>query len=200
MTVLTEARESFDCFGSTCTVLVAGADGHELAAAARDLLLGWHDRFTRFDPDSELSRLNADARATIPVTPMMARLAAAVADAALITGGLVDGTLLDEVEEAGYRADLAAPLDLPTALMLAPPRRPAGARSPAPHLSIDFRTLVVRRPPGLRIDGGGLAKGLFADAVAETLGHRSTRSTARATCGSAAPPAPSPSSRRSTAT
>ena len=174
--VLTETRSQFRCFGSTCEAFVIGdapgRSAREAVALARSFLLGWHDRFTRFDPDSELSRLNADARATIPVTPMMARLAAAVADAALITGGLVDGTLLDEVEEAGYRADLAAPLDLPTALMLAPPRRPAGARSPAPHLSIDFRTLVVRRPPGLRIDGGGLAKGLFADAVAETLGHR----------------------------
>jgi thiamine biosynthesis lipoprotein len=169
---MTEARRSFECFGSTCTVLVTAADGEELAGAARALLLGWHDRFTRFDPDSELSRLNADNRATIPVTPMMARLAAAVADAALMTGGLVDGTLLDEVEEAGYRADLAAPLDLPTALMLAPPRHAAGARSPALHLSIDFGALVLRRPPGLRLDGGGLAKGLFADAIAETLGGR----------------------------
>jgi FAD:protein FMN transferase len=169
---MTEAYESFDCFGSTCTVLVGGPDGPEQAAAARGLLRAWHDRFTRFDPDSELSRLNADRRATIPVTPMMARLAAAVADAALITGGLVDGSLLDEVEEAGYRADLAAPLDLPTALALAPPRRAAAPRSPALHMSIDFRALTLCRPPGLRIDGGGLAKGLFADAVAETLGQR----------------------------
>jgi thiamine biosynthesis lipoprotein len=169
---MTEAYESFDCFGSTCTVLVGGPDGPEQAAAARGLLRAWHDRFTRFDPDSELSRLNADHRATIPVTPMMARLAAAVADAALITGGLVDGSLLDEVEEAGYRADLAAPLDLPTALALAPPRRAAAPRSPALHMSIDFRALTLCRPPGLRIDGGGLAKGLFADAVAETLGQR----------------------------
>ena len=51
MTVLTEACESFDCFGSTCTVLVAGAADRELGRGARrDLLLGWHDRFTRFDP------------------------------------------------------------------------------------------------------------------------------------------------------
>jgi FAD:protein FMN transferase len=169
---MTEARESFDCFGSTCTVLVGGAGGGELAGAARELLLGWHDRFTRFDPDSELSRLNADHRSTIPVTPMMARLASAVADAALLSGGLVDGTLLDEVEQAGYRGDLQAPLDLPTALTLAPPRRAAAARAPALQLSIDFSALVLSRPPGLRIDGGGLAKGLFADVVAETLGDR----------------------------
>ena len=166
---MTETCESFECFGATCTVLVGGAGGREMAEAARDLLLAWHDRFTRFDPGSELSRLNADRRASIPVTPMMARLAAAVADAALLTDGLVDGTLLDEVEDAGYRADLTAPLDLPTALSLAPPRRAAAPRAPVPELSVDFHALVVRRAPGLRIDGGGLAKGLFADVVAETL-------------------------------
>ena len=48
MTVLDRGARSFACFGSACTVLVAGADGHELAAADRGLL-GWHERFTRFD-------------------------------------------------------------------------------------------------------------------------------------------------------
>jgi FAD:protein FMN transferase len=169
---MTEAIESFDCFGARCTVMVGGPDGAAPARAARDLLLAWHDRFTRFDPDSELSRLNADRRAAVPVTPLMGRLAAAVARAAELTGGLVDATLLDAIEDAGYREDLQAPLDLPQALALAPPRRAASPRATGCPVSVDFHALVVRRPPGLRIDGGGLAKGLFADVVAETLGDR----------------------------
>jgi FAD:protein FMN transferase len=169
---MSEAVESFDCFGARCAVLVGGADGPKLADAARELLLAWHDRFTRFDPESELSRLNADRRASVPVTPLMGRLAAAVADAAELTGGLVDATLLDEIEDAGYREDLAAPLGLREALALAPPRRAAAPRSGGCPVSVDFHALVVRRPPGLRIDSGGLAKGLFADVVAETLGER----------------------------
>lgn len=169
---MTEAIESFDCFGARCTVLVGGPDGPARARAARDLLLAWHDRFTRFDPDSELSRLNADHRAAVPVTPLMGRLAAAVGDAAELTGGLVDATLLDAIEDAGYREDLQAPLDLPQALALAPPRRAASPRATGCPVSVDFHALLVRRPPGLRIDGGGLAKGLFADVVAETLGDR----------------------------
>jgi FAD:protein FMN transferase len=166
---MTEACESFACFGATCTVLVGGPGADGMAAAARDLLLAWHDRFTRFDPDSELSRLNADRRATVPVTPLMGRLAAAVADAAELTDGLVDGTLLDEIEAAGYDDDLPGSLDLPQALALAPPRRAATARSRRPQVSVDFHSLIVCRPPGLRIDAGGLAKGLFADVVAETF-------------------------------
>jgi thiamine biosynthesis lipoprotein len=37
---------------------------------------------------------------------------------------------------------------------------------------VDFGALTVRRPPGTRIDGGGLAKGLFADVIAVTLRDR----------------------------
>jgi FAD:protein FMN transferase len=56
--------------------------------------------------------------------------------------------------------------------VLAPPRRAA-----TPHpierwrvLRADTRANVVFRPPGLRLDSGGLAKGLFCDMLAERLG------------------------------
>jgi FAD:protein FMN transferase len=168
---VTEATDSFACFGGTCTVHVGGEGAREAVAAAKRSLLAWHDRFTRFDAESELSRLNADPRDVVPVTPLMARFAASVADAAELTGGLVDAALLDELERAGYRGDLGTPLDLPTALGLAPPRRPASGRRP-PTIEVDFGALTVRREPGTRLDGGGLAKGLFADVLAETLRGR----------------------------
>jgi thiamine biosynthesis lipoprotein len=104
---MTEAGDSFACFGGTCAVFAGGDGAGEAVAASRSLLLAWHDRFTRFDPASELSRLNADPREAVPVTPLMTRFAAAVAYAAELTGGLVDGTLLGELETAGYRHDLA---------------------------------------------------------------------------------------------
>jgi thiamine biosynthesis lipoprotein len=170
-----EARDTFACFGSSCSVLVmedgpgGGADG--AVAAARACLVSWHDRFTRFMPDSELSRLNADPRRVVPVTPVMARFASAVVEAAELTGGLVDATLLGELERAGYVGDLGEGLPLSTALGLAPSRRPAGPRAGSPWrmLSVDYSALTVERPPGLMLDSGGLAKGLFADVIAETL-------------------------------
>ncbi len=168
---MTEANDSFACFGGTCTVHVGGEGAREAVAAAKRSLLAWHDRFTRFDAESELSRLNADPRDVVPVTPLMARFAASAAYAAELTGGLVDAALLDELERAGYRGDLGTPLDLPTALGLAPPRRPASGRRP-PTIEVDFGALTVRREPGTRLDGGGLAKGLFADVLAETLRGR----------------------------
>lgn len=175
-----EAIETFRCFGSICTVLVSGegpaGSARDAALSARAQLLEWHDRFSRFEPDSELSRLNRQKGGCIAVSPMMARLAEAVRDVGRLTGGLVDGTLLEQVENAGYRTDLGEPLDLRKALHLAPPRRRA---QPSPtrgweQIQIDMVTGMLTRPAGLMLDSGGLAKGLFADVIAENLAsHRS---------------------------
>jgi thiamine biosynthesis lipoprotein len=170
-----EAIERIDCFGSTCAGLVIGAGPLGSAAAAADTvcrtLLGWHRAFSRFEPDSELSLLNRDPRETVEVSPVMARLAEAIRHAATITGGLVDGTLLDQIESAGYRSDLGAGPGLARVLELGPARRPAGPapRSGWQRLSVDLNAHTVTRPTGLRLDGGGLAKGLFADLLAERL-------------------------------
>lgn len=168
-----ETAVTFACFGSTCSVRVTGSGPEAPAAAeaARDQLLEWHRRFTRFDRDSELSRLNADPRETVAVSPTMALLAHAVVRAAESTGGLVDATLLDDIERAGYRSDLARPLPLALALRVAPARVPAGPRPRADWrgLHVELRHNTITRPPGLKLDSGGLAKGLFADLLAERL-------------------------------
>ncbi len=175
-----ETGDAFACFGATCATLVAGDGARRSAAEAvahvRRRLLGWHERFTRFTASSELSLLNADPRETVPVSATLARLAQSVVAAAELTGGLVDGTLLSEIEAAGYREDIRMPLPLPLALRLAPSRKPAAGRAGAPWraLGVDLERSLVHRPAGLALDGGGLAKGLFADILAADLtGHRS---------------------------
>src|SRR4051812_28678394 len=140
-----EVRDEFACFGAMCAVSVIGdVPGRNAAAAvamARSFLLEWHERFTRFTADSELSRLNADPRGVVPVSDSMARLAEAVVAAGRETGGLVDGTLLGEIEAAGYRTDLGLSLTLGRILELAPARRPPGPN------------------PGRRAGGGGVDRG-----------------------------------------
>jgi FAD:protein FMN transferase len=176
-----ELRETFPCFGSECTVIVADEAGNERdSAAAVELakrsLLEWHGRFSRFEPGSELSRLNADPRAMIPVSPLMRRIVEAALSAARQTDGLVDATLIDEIEAAGYDRDLG-PSDAPeasslkAALALAPPRAPAGPSGKARWLGFeaDRRAGTITRPPGVKLDGGGIAKGVFADELAATL-------------------------------
>lgn len=156
---------SFRCFGSACTVHAGPRD----AARARARMLEWHGRFSRFLGDSELSRLNRDPRPAVPVSATMARLVEAIVAAAEQTAGLVDGTLAGEIEAAGYRRDLRAPLPLALALRLAPRRRPAGPDPAARWRELHVEDGILHRPPGVKIDSGGLAKGLFADLIAADL-------------------------------
>ena len=156
---------AFACFGATCAVHA----GPRETARARAQLLEWHGRFSRFLAESELSRLNRDPRWAVPVSPAMARLIEAIVEAGEVTGGLVDGTLAGEIEAAGYRTDLGAPLPLGAALALAPERRPAGPDPAARWRKLRLDGDTLHRPPGVMIDGGGLAKGLFADLIADDL-------------------------------
>lgn len=173
MTARGEIIEAFPCFGSTCGVLVIG-DG-ELGSAvqavdtARACLESWHRRFTRFDRGSELSRLNADPRPAVEVTPIMARFAAAAVAAAEWTGGLVDPTLLADLERAGYTRDLRASLPLDLALRLAPCRHAGGPSPDSRWRKVTVEHDTVIRPPGVALDSGGIAKGLFADVLGELL-------------------------------
>jgi FAD:protein FMN transferase len=173
-----EQRDTFACFGSNCTVIVTDAQAHDAAAAvivARRRLLEWHGEFSRFEPGSELARLNDDPGETVSVSPLMRRVVEAAVRAADATGGLVDPTLLDEIERAGYDAHFDHPgIPLAEALSRAPARRPGG---PSPRarwreVRTDRRTSTVTRPPGVRIDPGGIAKGVFADELGAALaGH-----------------------------
>jgi thiamine biosynthesis lipoprotein len=171
-----EASRTFTCFGGNTTVLVVGAgpvgEPDEAVIAARDLLLVWHAAFSRFKPESELSRLNRDAGRSVAVSAIMARFAQAVVDAAQATGGLVDATMLDAIEELGYTTErFRGSLALPLALALAPARQPARAHPDRRwrDIEVDFDSSTVTRPPGVRLDGGGIVKGLLADVVGEML-------------------------------
>jgi FAD:protein FMN transferase len=176
--VSTEVHRSFACFGGTATIHVRGtsrASGEEAGGRAQATLLDAHRRLSRFSDESELTSLNRDPRWEVPATPLLRALASAVATAGSQSDGLVDATLLGEIERAGYRHSLGEPrpLDLAEALS----RR--AARAPArPHPSARWRSVgvdegagTIVRPPGLGIDSGGIAKGLLADLLAAELGE-----------------------------
>lgn len=178
-TTLAEHRETFPCFGSECTVIVTGGAGAEALGAAKRRLLAWHQQFSRFEPDSELSRLRADPRQTVPISPLMRRILQAGIAAADSTGGLVDFTLGAEVQDAGYERHFEGTgVPLAELLSLAPPRRPGGPAAGRGRSSrwrlvdVDRRAGTVSRPAGLTLDPGGIAKGVFADELASLLaGH-----------------------------
>jgi len=169
---------TFDAMGSHVRLLI-GEPGPGMAAAevaaeqGRRFVEDFDAALSRFKPDSELSRLNGDPRERVPASELMRRAVEAGLFAAERSGGLVDPTLVGEIEEAGYVASRAGMAGLPLgeALAEAPERRPA---SPRPEqrwrgFEVDDESGEVARPPGLRFDTGGTGKGLAADMVAAGL-------------------------------
>jgi len=168
MITLTEL--TFPAMGTTVRLLASPAAPLH---AARTLIEDLEARLTRFDPGSELSRLNADARDTVPASrPLRDAVRAALAGAEA-TGGLADPTLLGAVVKAGYARSLVGHprADLHEALRVAPAPRPA-APDPAAtwrHVHVDDNAGTIARPPGTQLDLGGSAKGHAADLAAALL-------------------------------
>jgi thiamine biosynthesis lipoprotein len=167
----------FPSMGSTARVTLesetrdeAGLDRH--AAGVRAVLEDVEAALSRFRPNSELNELNRDLRPAVPASPLLRHFALAVHSAGALSRGLVDATLLDALECQGYTTSRAgvAPAALDEALAAAPPRRPARAHPARAHagVGVDEQDRVVR-PPGVRLDPGGLGKGLAADLAATTL-------------------------------
>jgi thiamine biosynthesis lipoprotein len=158
---------TFDCMGTTVRLVTERAD------ECRAFLEDFDARLSRFRPESELCRLNADPREAVPVSGLLHAALAAGLLAAELTEGLVDPTLVAELEAGGYDRTRRAPeLALEDALDQAPPRRPAQPGPDARWRRFVLTDDTVTRPPGLRFDTGGTGKGLAADLLASRLDGR----------------------------
>jgi thiamine biosynthesis lipoprotein len=166
---------SFRCMGCEVRLIVGDPlepslpDAAAAAARVRDWLDAFDARLSRFRLDSELTALNEDPREAVPASGLLRAAVGGALWAARWSGGLVDPTLLGDLEEAGYRETLAGkqPASLREALEAAPPRAPAAGRERWRSIRVD--DTCIRRPPGLRLDLGGTGKGLAADAAANLL-------------------------------
>ncbi len=168
----------FDAMGSHVRFLI-GDPGEGLAPApaaaeeARLFVSGFDRALSRFREDSELCRLNADPRRTVPASDLLRKAVKAGLWAAERSGGLIDPTLLREIETSGYRESRAGVPGAPLgeALEHAPDRSPA---HPDPagrwrEFDVDDQAQTITRPPGVLFDTGGTGKGLAADMIAERL-------------------------------
>lgn len=168
------ARREFAGLGGRVSIEVAGEHAGLLLDGAEGIVKQVHSDLSRFEPLSELSRLNANPRPQVEVSPLMARFIGDVIEAARLSGGLVDATCLDAVENAGYRrsVDFRSRGEVPErALTRMLPRHPASPAGDAGWAGVKLNADrgLVTRPVGLRFDSGGLGKGLAADLVAEAL-------------------------------
>ena len=176
---MSEHDTRFECMGSRVRLLIGPPaerglpPAEEAAARAHSWLDDFDRRLSRFRADSELCRLNADPRPEVEASPLLRAVVAAALWAAEHAAGLVDPTIVDRLEQRGYRDSRArtAPASLADALAVAPERRPAAPDPEARwrRIAVDDERGTIRRPPGLRLDSGGVGKGFAADAVATLL-------------------------------
>ena len=162
---------------------VMGTTAHLVALGDVDVgrgleeLRGLEALWSRFIETSELSRLGRLGGAPAVVSAHTALLIEMSERARELTGGLFDATLLDALEAAGYDRtfELLEPAVDPdgSSVIGADPMLPEGLPcvdlARRPPIEADPRTGLVRLPPGLRIDPGGIGKGLAADLVAAWL-------------------------------
>jgi thiamine biosynthesis lipoprotein len=154
----------FRAMGTDCHVIAVGGPPHleqEAVARVEDL----EDRWSRFRPDSEVSRLNRAAGEPLAVSPETRLLVGRAREGWRLTGGGFDPLVLRAVIGAGYREDLD---------VLLAREDPVGAdlaRGLDLLACTDIRVEgdTVQLPAGSGFDPGGIGKGLAADLVVEEL-------------------------------
>jgi len=123
--------------------------------------------WSRFDPTSELSRVNAQAGTWTPVSPGLWDLLVAAWEQAAATNGRFDPTLLYAMRAAGYDRSFAL---LPAAANQAGRAATgAGWRGAWQAVQMDPGTRRIKLPVGVGLDLGGIAKGWVAAQVVDLL-------------------------------
>jgi thiamine biosynthesis lipoprotein len=162
-TMVAPAELLFRAMGSDVHVLVNGPAG--LLQVARDRIEELERRWSRFRPDSEISRLNALAGSPMAVSAETLGLVGRALEGARVTGGRYDPTVLGDVLRAGYDRTFEALGD-------ASERGGAGGSALGPGWAgvvVDPAGSSVTLPAGVGLDPGGIGKGYAADLVVEEV-------------------------------
>lgn len=115
--------------------------------------------WSRFLPESDLSRLNWAEGGSVKVDPLTVQLIDAMREGYAVTSGSYDPTLLPDVIAAGYQSSQVDPARV---TML-----PASAHSPGNLAGVRVDGTSVTMPLGTTLDAGGIGKGFAADLVVQ---------------------------------
>ena len=151
---------TFSALGGECELYGVGINAGALERA-QTWITRMHERLTRFEPNSELSRLNASRGDWFAVSPELEALLRESLRAFDLSDGLVNVAVLPALLAAGYTRDFEAG---PTASTSAPRIRPL------PEV-LHLRPGEARLTDGAGLDLGGIAKGWLADRLAKDLGE-----------------------------
>jgi thiamine biosynthesis lipoprotein len=149
---------------------VIDRDDQQAAAqleAAPGWFEAWEQQLSRFRADSNLSRLNAAGGQPVVVPEAMWKVVNVALDAARQSDGLVQPTMLDALEAAGYDRSFDLLDRDGTQARISPAEQAKEASWRA--IELDKRARTVRLPAGIRLDLGGVAKGWAADQAARWL-------------------------------
>jgi thiamine biosynthesis lipoprotein len=157
-TMVAPAGLRFRAMGSDVHVLVNGPAG--LLQVAHDRIEELERRWSRFRPDSEISRLNALAGSPMAVSPETLGLVGRALEGARVTGGRYDPTVLGDLLRAGYDRAFEEVGGPGGGSLLG--RGWAG-------VAVDAAGSSVTLPAGVGLDPGGIGKGYAADLVVSEL-------------------------------
>lgn len=121
-------------------------------------------KWSRFRPDSEISRINERAGAPVDVSSETTLLVERSIEAWYRTQGRFDPTVLPALRAAGYDRDFRTLDDDSDEATVAGPVGPAPG---CDGITVRRRTVTV--PAGVAVDPGGIGKGLAADLVTDLV-------------------------------
>ena len=161
-------ERSFRAMNSDVSLLSPRPDAESRLDRAEKWLHAFERRFSRFQPDSELSRLNRHAGEPLQVSPALYQLVELALEFARASDGLFDPTILRQLEQSGYdRSFEAIPLARPAN------SRTAASRTTWSDVRLDASRRTVTLPEESGIDLGGMGKGWAVDRLAAILGSPS---------------------------
>ncbi len=163
MTMAVEALET-RALGTTARLVVNGPVPAGALERLADELELVEQACSRFRPDSDLSRVNANSGRTVPVDPLLVHAVEIALRAARVTQGLVDPTIGNSLLLLGYDRDFASIANGTPARKLRAQRVP-GWRG----VVVDPVRSTVRVPGGVVLDLGATAKAFAADRTARRL-------------------------------
>jgi FAD:protein FMN transferase len=144
--------------GCTVDVVIVGGSP-DLLYLARTSIDHLERRWSRFLPESDISRLNRAAGSIVPTDPATLVLVQSMLDGWRATTGAFDPTLLAPLVGLGYAASWHDPISVTS---LPPGSLPRGDLA---AISLDHQGSTVSVPSGMCLDPGGIGKGLAADLV-----------------------------------
>ncbi len=144
-------------------IMAFGASGEAIDSALERVHV-LEERWSRFRPMSDISRLNTSPEMPLTVSADTILLIKLMQEGHQLSGGRFDPSILPALVDAGYYASIN---DQGAVTLLPADAASAGSRMGA--ILIDETHSTVQFPRGVALDPGGIGKGLAADLVVAEL-------------------------------